>query len=253
MHLHYLIFPTDYMLNHHLEARQNRLELIISNLLPRRIRSRLIRCISNADTNIARVPEQNNIRLPRQPRAPTDLCILSAQKPCRNSRRDELELASTVALAIRNLCKVHVEEDILGEVRSPRLDERSSEVQSEVGVDLGVDRGGLVPGGGVAGTAREGNGRNFRSVCRVHCGADGAGEESLDVDVLADVGTCDGELGCSTVPECRASGGDTTLDGGHRVGVHVVETRVCGIGSGCRGSCWAGAVLATVRVDGLGC
>lgn len=103
-----------YALSSHLQARQNRLQLVVRYLLPRCVRSRLVRCIPDTDTDVACVPQQNNIRLPRQPRASADVRVPCAQKSRGHPSRNELELAGTVALAIRDLAEVDVQEYIVG-------------------------------------------------------------------------------------------------------------------------------------------
>lgn len=71
----------------------------------------------------------------------------------------------------------------------------------------------------------------------------------MDCYVSADVWSREGELWLCAVPELGADRVDSIFNTGNRVGVDVVQPRVCGIGASGRTSTWARSVNAAIRVD----
>jgi hypothetical protein len=108
-----------------------------------------------------------------------------------NASKNELELADFVALGARYSREVDVEEGVRRQVGLSGGDDSVGDVQSEIGVDLAVQRGRLVPCSWAARDTRESKSGDLRLLGGVNGGSNGSGERKLDVQIAADVGTCD--------------------------------------------------------------
>lgn len=129
------------------QARKNRLQLVDDLRLHRRIiHRRLIPCIPGANCNITTCsPEQDHIRLPRQPRAPAPIRVPAAQQARINPREDILEVTRLIALCLRDSWEIDVQPRIIWQVRLSRVDNGSCHIQRQVRIHFTPQRRRRVP------------------------------------------------------------------------------------------------------------
>lgn len=214
------------------QARQNRLQLVVDDLLLSGGSSGLVVRITGRDGDVTVVTsDDSNICLPWQPRSGSTNGDIgsTANNPSVDASEDELELVDVVALGARYSGEVDVEPGVVRKVWLSRFDDGGCDIESEVSIDVAIQRSGLVPSSWVTARARERDCGDLCGLCSVNGCADGSGEGDLNGDVATNVGSCEGEFWSSSVPQFGRSSRYTSLDGSDRVGVDVVQAGVGGI------------------------
>lgn len=185
------------------------------NILSRIVHSRLVSGITNADRDVASILK-NNLRLGRQAVITTPLSIGLGKDTRVDAAQHPLELGCVGALSL-NLGEVDVEEDILGEVGLSRVDDLLNQLGGQLSVHKAASgHRARVESSVARRSSREGDRRDASIVSCIASSADSTREGHLKPEVGADVGTSNSQLGRSTVPQTRAKGVDTILDGSDR-------------------------------------
>lgn len=230
------------------QAGQETAELVQHYLLVRSIGRRLVPALPNTDRDMA-TRGIHDALVRGQLRAAARVDVGRGEDGARvDAAHDELEGAGRGALA-RDLGEVDIQEDAGREVRRAGVDDGVGQVGGEVGVDEAPrGDGGRVPGQRAVRQAREGYRRQGLLADRVARGADCARELHLQVDVGADVGARDGELGRGAAPVAGADLVDAVADRRRWERVDPVQAGVGRVGARPRvGVGRAAVVLACCR------